>query len=87
VGVGREIAHGGGVPVIAARQAHAFVHPLLHDGPLALTRYDERMQVDLEAVGDRVVVDARRQPARAHERLAVDTRTIGDAAEFVGGPT
>ena len=72
--------------MIAARQAHPFVHPLLHDRPLALRRHDERMQVDLEAVGDRVVVDARRQPAGAHERLAVDARPIGDAAELVRRP-
>ena len=72
--------------MIAARQAHPFVHPLLHDRPLALTRHDERMQVDLEAIGDRIVVNARRQPAGAHERLAVYTRAIGDAAEFVWRP-
>jgi len=44
------------------------------------------MQVDLEAVGDRVVVDSRREPARAHERLAIRTGAIGDAAELVWRP-
>ena len=38
----------------------------------------ERMQVDLKAVGDRVVVDARGQPAGAHQRVAVEAGRVGD---------
>ena len=34
-------------------------------------RDHEGVQVDLEAVGDGVVVDPRRQPAGAHQRFAV----------------
>ena len=53
VRLGGEVAHGRRVPVIAARQPARLVHPLLHDRPLAVARDDERVQVDLEAVGDR----------------------------------
>ena len=70
----------------AARRTHPFVHPLLDDRPLAVTRDDERVQVDLEAVGDRVVVDSRGEPARTHERLAIRAGAIGDATELVRRP-
>ena len=42
------------------------------------------MQVDLESVDDRVVVDLRGQPAGAHQRFAVEAGLLGDRAQFVG---
>ena len=60
------------MPVIAARQPAAFVHPLLHDRPFAICGDDERVQVDLEAVGDRIVVDACGEAAGADQRVAVE---------------
>ena len=62
----------GRVPVVAAGQAARVVHPLLHDGPVAIRGDDERVQVDLEAVGNGVVVDPRREPAGPHQRVAVE---------------
>ena len=85
VRVGGEVAHGSRVPVIASRQALDFVHALLHDRPLALRRHDERVQVDLEAVGDRVVVDARREPAGADERRRRPGSCDRRSAKFVRG--
>jgi hypothetical protein len=41
------------------------------------------MQVDLEAVGDRVVVDARGETADADERVAVEASTRRDRAQLV----
>ena len=45
---------------------------------------DERVQIDLEAVGDGVVVDARGQAAGAHQRLAVEAAPFGNGAQLVG---
>ena len=42
------------------------------------------MQIDLEAVGDRVVVDARGQAAGADQRFAVEAAPLGHGAQFVG---
>ena len=47
-------------------------------------RHHERVQVNLEAVGDRVVVDARGQPAGAHQRLAVEARASATARSSSG---
>ena len=71
------------VPVIAAGQAARLVHALLHDRPLAVGGHHERVQVDLEAVGDGVVVDARGQAAGADQRVAVEAGATGDVAQLV----
>jgi hypothetical protein len=42
------------------------------------------VQVDLEAVGDRVVIDARGQAARSYQRVAVEAGAIGDRAQLAG---
>ena len=42
--------------------------------------HHERVQVDLKAVGDRVVVDARGQAAGAHERVAVEPAALARSA-------
>src|SRR6185503_17732193 len=60
----------------------SLVETLLYDRPRAGRGQHERMQVDLKAVGDRVVVDARSQPARANERVAVQTQAVCQRAEL-----
>ncbi len=82
VGIGGEVADGCGVPVIAARGAGGLVHALLDDRPLAIRCQHERVQVDLKAVGDGVVVDARREPAGTNQRVAIEARARGDDTEF-----
>lgn len=52
----RKIADRRGVPMVAARKPRARVHSLPHDGPFAISRDHERVQIQLEAVADRVVV-------------------------------
>ena len=42
--------------MVAARKPRARVHSLPHDGPFAISRDHERVQIQLEAVADRVVV-------------------------------
>ena len=81
--IGREVADGRRVPVVAPRQAARLVHALLDDGPLAVSSQHERMQIDLKAIGDRVVVDARRQAARPDQRIAVEADAIGYRPQLV----
>ena len=75
-----EVANRGGVPVIAARQSGGIIHALLHDRPIALAAENESMQVKLKAVSDSVVVDARGETAGAHQRVAVETKLVGERA-------
>ena len=81
---GREIADRRRVPVITPRQPAGFVHPLLHDRPVAVARQDERVQIDLKAVGDRIVVDARGEPAGADQRVAIEADALGDRTQLAG---
>ena len=73
------------VPVIAPRGPRRFVHALLDDRPFALGGEHERVQVDLKAVRDGVVVDACGEPARSHQRFAVKADAFGDASKFRWG--
>ena len=70
--------------MIAPRQPRLLVHALLDDGPLAVFREDEAVQVNLKAVGDGVVVDARGQAAGADQRIAVEARRLRDRPQLVG---
>ena len=47
-------------------------------------RYNERVQIHLKSIGDRVVIDARGETARPYKRFSVDTGGIGQFAKFVG---
>ncbi len=78
-----EVPDGRGVPVVAAGQPAGRIHALLHDGPVAICGDDERVEVDLEAVGDGVVIDARREAAGPHEGVPVDADPVGDDTEFL----
>src|SRR5436190_14151105 len=82
VRLAREVAYGRRMPVVAAGEPRRDVHSLLYDGPLARARHDEAVEINLKAIGDRVVVDARRQPTRLRERLAVDAAPTGNGPEL-----
>ena len=78
VRVGRKIPDGRRVPMISAGEAARVVHALLHHRPLALGSNNERVEVDLKAVRNRVIVDSRRKPAGADQRFAIETAPFGD---------
>ena len=74
VWIQREVLNRCRVPMIAARQAAALVHSLLHHGPLAGIARDERVEIELKAVGDGVIVDLRREAARANQGISGEAR-------------
>ena len=83
VRIGHEVAHIGGMPVVASRQARLIVEPLLHNRPLAVGRDDERVQVNLKSVGDAVVVDLGGEAAGTDQRVAIQAPALRDGAQFV----
>ena len=72
------------MPVIAPGQPGGLVEALLDDRPLALGGDHERVQVDLESVGDGVVVDPGREAAGPDQRLAIESGAPGDLTQLVG---
>ena len=72
--------------MIAAREAGGCIHSLLNHGPFTACGHYERMEIDLESVGDAVIVDLCRQTAGTDERVAVETLPVGDRTQFVRGP-
>src|SRR5947207_1903694 len=83
VRLAHKIFHRRRMPVIAAGHAAAIVQALLYNCPLAVCRDYETVQVNLKAVSDRVVVDARGQTADAHQRFAVETTLVAYLSQFV----
>src|SRR6185312_6322393 len=73
------------MPVVATGGAFFGVHALLDNGPLAGLVDDEGVQVELESVGDGVVVDTGGEAAGAGEVVAVEACARREGAEFVGG--
>src|SRR5690242_3506747 len=73
------------MPMVPARLAPAAVHALLDDGPMAVVRHDEAMQVKLKAVLHCGAVDFRNEAARTGERLRVDADTVAECSEFRRG--
>jgi hypothetical protein len=71
--------------MIAPRCTALIVEPLLHYRPFTIARDYEAVQINLESVRDGVVVDAGRQPAGTHERVAIKTVAIRKRAQFVWG--
>ena len=55
-------------PVIAARLAPFRAHALLHDAPVAFTRDDEGMQIEIETILHGGTVDLRHQATCMRER-------------------
>ena len=62
-GIGGETLHVARQPVIAAGETSRRIHPPVESPLIAIRRHDKRMEIQLEAVGDRVVVDACCEPA------------------------
>src|SRR6266581_608799 len=71
--------------MIAASHSAPLVQPLLHDGPLTLRGHDKAVKVNLKTVADCVVVDARRQPAGAHQGFTIKTATLRNRSQFLRG--
>jgi len=70
------------MPVIAARQPLRWFMPCWTTATRR-RRENERVQVDLKAVRDGVVVDLRRQPAGADQGFAIQAVTIGHRAQLI----
>ena len=77
---GGEVADRCRVPVVPARRPLRLVQSLLHDGPLAVGGHDERVEIDLKAVRNRVVVHPCGETAGLDRALAVETEPIGERA-------
>src|SRR5579883_766385 len=75
------------MPVIAPRTAGVVVHALLDDSPLAFAAQNESVQVELKAVGDRIVVDTRGEATATDEGIAVEAKLVGKCPEFLGRAT
>src|SRR5262245_20548000 len=69
--------------MVTARHAASIVQALLDHSPVAIRGEDEAVEIDLKAICDRIVVDARSQPTCAHQSIAVEAATVGDRTEFV----
>ena len=69
--------------MITTRHAGAVIQALLHDRPLPVRGDNEAVQVNLKAVSDRVVVDARSQTAGTHQSFAVETTPLTYLSQFV----
>ena len=80
---GDEVAHRRGVPVVAASHPAPIVQSLLYHGPLAVRAHNEAMEIDLKAVGDRIVVDPRGEPTGVDQGFAIEAATLGDRSQFL----
>ena len=72
-------------PMIAARLPPIAVHALLDDDPAAVVGDDEAVEVEIEPVLHRGIVDLRHQPADPAERCTVDPGAIADRRELLRG--
>jgi len=70
------------MPVISASHAALIVEALLHDRPLAGGCNDEVVQINLETICNRIVIDARRKPARSHQRFSIEAATVGKVSQL-----
>src|ERR1043166_927179 len=71
VGFLNKVSDGRRVPMISTRHAPAIIQPLLDHGPFAFRSHEKTMEVDLKAIGDRIVVDAGGQTTGSYERFAI----------------
>ena len=60
------------MPVIAARLALVAVHALLHDGPVAIIRDDEAVQVEIETILHGGAINLSHQAAGPCKFLCID---------------
>ncbi len=70
-------------PVIAPRLPALAVHALLHDDPPSVVGDDETVQIEVEAVLHRGVVNFCDQTARPRERPAIEADTVADRQKLV----
>ena len=68
------------MPVVSARLFLATVHALLHDGPLAIVRDEEAVQVEIETVLHGGAVDLGDQAACARQLVGVKTDALAEQA-------
>jgi len=85
VRIGDEVADSRRVPVIAPRETVGLVHALLDDSPFAGFVDDKGVEIELESVGNGVVVNAGGEAACAGQIVAVEAGVRGEVDEFVGG--
>src|SRR5262245_20216555 len=78
-----EVSNRGGMPVITARQAASVIHSLLDNRPFAVGCDDERVEINLKPVSNRIVINSRREAAGPDQRLTVKTSPIGNRAQFI----
>src|SRR5580704_2051372 len=78
-----KIAHGCGMPVITPRHTADGVHALLDDGPRAGSQNHKRMQVQLKAVANRVVIDSRCQATCARQFVAIESCAHSKATKLI----
>jgi hypothetical protein len=71
--------------VITAREAGGRIHALLNDSPFTLGRDHEGMKIELKSIGDAVIIDFRRQAARAHEAFSVKALPISNHNQLFRG--
>ena len=71
------------VPVISPSHSASIVQTLLHNSPLAVRRHDEIVEVNLESVGDRIVVDTRSKSTRADKRFTIEAAILGNRSQFL----
>src|SRR6185295_15399898 len=83
--LGCEVPNCCGMPVIAASQAAPLIHALLDDSPFAFDSENEGVEIDLESVRNRIVVDSRREAAGTNQRFTVEPALIGDRTKLSGG--
>ena len=77
-----ETRQAGRMPVVTSSHACLAVHSLLHDDPVPFPRDDKRMQVELKAIANRVVVHASRQSAGADKSVRVESGSLADRDKF-----
>src|SRR6188474_1585814 len=78
VRLGDKIADRCRVPVVPSGHPALVIQTLLDNGPLARRSDHETMEVNLEAIGNRIVIDASGKPAGPDQLIAVETATIGN---------
>ena len=80
----RKIPNRRRVPMIASRQAAFVVQTLLNDCPFTGRCQHESMQINLKAIRDGVVIDARGQATGSGQRIAIQPGFVRDGTKFVG---
>src|SRR5207237_2558757 len=84
VGFADKVPHSGRMPMISACHARGIVHALLHYRPFAALAEDECVQIELESIGNGIVIHAGCQAADAHQSIAIQAGSACDGAQFLG---